>query len=147
MPFLPQPGDGDINGVCINMINEFDLVTRVDEPYVLCVANLARLGYSQSPLDNPLGVESGSSTTSDISLCKEQRLFPIPRALYRHVGPRVVFAVRFNETSQSLGLRAVEVPQEAFEQLLFCRLNVHRRTCYGDRVQALFEDGIGRKTT
>ena len=128
------------------MINEFDLVTRVDEPYVLCVANLARLCYSQPPLPNPLGVESGSSATSDLSLCKEQRLYPMPKALYHHGGPRVVFSVRFDEASQSLGLRAVEVPQKAFAELLFCRLNVHRRTCYGDRVKALFEDGIARKT-
>jgi hypothetical protein len=36
-------------------------------------------------------------------------------------------------------LKACEVPQDRFEQLLFCRVELHRRACYSDRVRRIEE--------
>jgi hypothetical protein len=97
-------------------------------------------------LSDPLEAGSNSSTISNISLCQDQKLWPMPASFYHHIGTRVIFSTRLDPTSQSLRLWAVEVPREAFEELLFCRLNVHRRTCYGERVQALLDGKFAGKT-
>ena len=105
------------------------------------------MGYRQSGLPSGLGVNLHNWTDTEVLLYLDEKRYPVPKSLYHHVGPRIIFSVRLNETSPSLGLRAVEVPQEVFKVLLFCRLNVHGRMCYGVRVKALFEDGIHRKTS
>ncbi|KAK9860254.1 hypothetical protein MYU51_010681 [Penicillium brevicompactum] len=132
-----QFGECATNEVCINIINEFDLVTRIDEPYVLCLVNLARLAYNRPPLAQTLEVEPTGSSTSNASLCREQSA--MPQSLYHHVGLRVIFSIRLDEATQTLCLRAFEVSREVLEGLIFCRLNVHRRTCYEERIQALVE--------
>ena len=122
-------------------------MTRVDEPYLLCLVNLAHMGYPQYGLPSGLGVNLHNWTNTEVLLYLDEKRHSVPKSLYHHIRPRIILSVRLNKTSPPLGLRAVEVPQEVFQVLLFCRLNVHSRKCYGDIVKALLEDGLHRKTS
>ena len=113
-------------GVCLNIINEFDLVTRADKPYILSLVNLIRLIYNQDPPSS----EDTDSTSNETN-------WPLPPSMYRHVGPKVVFLMRLPDQGGSLQLRAVEMSTPQFEKLLFCRIPVHRRLCYAQRVELL----------
>lgn len=64
-----------------------------------------------------------------------EKTWPVPPLGYHHVGIRVVLLMRLE--GNQLRLKAVEVPGDKFSQLLFCRVAVHRRTCYSERVQEL----------
>jgi hypothetical protein len=66
---------------------------------------------------------------------RSNKIWPTPPLLYRHVGVRVLLLMRLD--GDQLRLKAVEVPDERFEWLLFCRVAVHRRACYSDRMQRL----------
>ncbi|KAJ6437593.1 hypothetical protein O9K51_09800 [Purpureocillium lavendulum] len=134
-------------GLCLNIINEFDVVSRADAPYVLCLVNLLRSLYGQPALvddevteettggcpnpasDGKMGEAAGQSGT--------EKVWPTPPPRYHHVGARVVLLMRLNESR--LRLRAVEVPGDKFGRLLFCRVAVHRRACYSDRMQELVQ--------
>ena len=72
----------------------------------------------------------------------------LPKAFYHHVGKRVVLQLRIlgtknNEDAEdlqdTLRLRAVVVSDEDHEKLLFCRVAVHSRLCYGERIKKLIE--------
>ncbi|OJJ33423.1 hypothetical protein ASPWEDRAFT_174830 [Aspergillus wentii DTO 134E9] len=115
--------------ICLNIINEFDLVTRADKPYMLSILNLVRSIYNQDPLSDtdecPSPTEASSKGT----------FWPTPRAMYHHVGEKIVFLMRLQDKSEDLQLRAVNVSTAQFEKLLFCRVSVHRRACYEQRVK------------
>ncbi|KAL4969278.1 Alpha/Beta hydrolase protein [Aspergillus stella-maris] len=69
----------------------------------------------------------------------KQPKWPIPASCYSHIGLRIVCLMRPDETLPTLRLYTVEVQRNDFEQLLFCRISVHRRACYAQRVQSLVE--------
>lgn len=123
-------------GVCLNMINEFDFVTRADKPYILSLVNLIRLIHDQDPLSSEDADDTESSSLTTDSTSTENN-WPLPPSRYHHVGPKVVFLMRLPDQGGSLQLRVVEVSTPQFEKLLFCRIPVHRRPCYAQRIELL----------
>lgn len=123
-------------GVCLNIINEFDLVTRADKPYILSLVNFIRFIHNQDPLPSEdTGETEPPSLTTDST--SNDNNWSLPPSMYHHIGPKVVFLMRLPDQGGSLQLRAAEVSTPQFEKLLFCRIPVHRRPCYAQRVELL----------
>lgn len=141
----------------INVINEFDPVTRADRLYMLSLVDLAKSIASRGVqlqgrtdqeatavaldyLAGPLSPQSTFSSGYDSGLDKSKAavggpVWPMPRLLYQHVGPRVVLVTRLVDNEVRLG--ATEVSTKEFERLVFCRVAVHHKSCYGERVELL----------
>ncbi|KAH6952683.1 Alpha/Beta hydrolase protein [Fusarium avenaceum] len=146
---LYQPSEKTI---CVNIINEFDVVTRADKPYILSLVDIVR-----STLDLPPKNQVSESATDEETIyaalkatdTNESRLsyqfegldidqskfWRLPQSLYHHVGPRVVLLMRLVEGEMSL--KAVEVTPFEFQKLLFCRVAVHGKRIYAERVEKL----------
>lgn len=66
----------------------------------------------------------------------------LPNPDYHHVGEQLVLLRRIHgedEGEGQLELRVVKVRDEDFGKLLFCRIAVHRRVCYAERVGLIIE--------
>ncbi|GIJ86995.1 hypothetical protein Asppvi_005894 [Aspergillus pseudoviridinutans] len=149
--------------LCLNIINEFDLVSRADPPYILSIVNIFRSMYGQPPLlpsDTNLGCDipsqhptapppsepdSAARTFSHKAYLENEKsaafaakIWPVPRPLYYHVGKKVVLLMRLEE--DDVQMKAVQILTPAFEKLLFCRVAVHSKICYSERIQ-LIEKG------
>lgn len=135
----------------LNFINEFDLVSRADGPYILSLVNLHRSIYHMPPMQ---GMDpSGNNITEDITSLatfesgsaesRTDRIWTSPRAFYTHAGERVVLRMQLCEESTSSGdhdemeLKAFRVEEQAFQKLLFCRIIVHSRIEYRKRVELI----------
>lgn len=137
--------------VCLNIINEYDVVSRADLDYVLLLASL--LGSPSRPppppaLDlEPRGSDMGHtpplSTAGPASNSGRgqpdngKEILPLPKAVYKHIGPRILLW-KPGKTQANL-LRAVVAPVAEFEGLLFCRTAIHKGRHYSSRVQQLEE--------
>ncbi|KAF4982511.1 hypothetical protein FZEAL_1882 [Fusarium zealandicum] len=146
--------------LCLNIINEFDIVSRADKPYILSLVDLVRSKLelpTETPVSNQDRSEDIVAAALDATQAAETAPLPslssfytepegdfsstdpnfwrLPQPLYHHVGTRVVFAMRL--AGHEIGLRAVEVPPLEFQQLLFCRIAVHFKARYGERVEML----------
>lgn len=152
VPLLERPMIGNSSGVCLNIINEFDPVTRADGSYKQCLVDLIHSIYKQRPA---LPRSEPSSTTVDSLLTDDSERFSkgkdwsVLPSCYSHVGPRIVLLLRLKTSlkESSLRLRAVEVPRADFDRLLFCRVAVHRRVCYGERVELITEGEFNGRTS
>lgn len=132
-------------GVRLNIVNEFDMVYRVDGPYILSMVNLLRGMYGLSglvPAHENLGLEKAWSHSSEDTKCGY--VWGLPAPLYRHVGKTIVLVTRLegSEDEKEVVMRALEVPREVIEGLLFCRLEVHKRVSYAERVKMLEEGRV-----
>jgi hypothetical protein len=154
---LTQPVDHGIfhpsNGtVCVNIINEFDVVTRADKPYILSLVDVARAMLDLPPKANISELETSEeivsaaleatrdekrrlSDESEDFPVKESNFWRFPQPVYNHVGPRVILLARF--VDNQISLKAVEVSTSEFQKLLFCRVAVHGKRLYEERIGAL----------
>lgn len=144
--------------LCLNIINEFDVVSRADKPYILSLVELSRAmlrtaphpptpNTNETPLETGRGITSKDDmdplspiSTQPTGLEKKlintaTNVWNLPEPSYHHVGPRIVFVMRLHEGE--MGLRAVQVPSTEFQTLLFCRTAVHGKARYGERVEML----------
>lgn len=144
--------------LCLNIINEFDVVSRADKPYILSLVELSRAvlrtaPHAPAPNTNGIPIEIGhritiNGETYSVSPISSQstelekglnntvtNVWNLPEPSYHHVGPRIVFVMRLHEGEMSL--RAVQVPPAEFQTLLFCRTAVHGKARYGERVDML----------
>ncbi|KAF5581761.1 alpha beta-hydrolase [Fusarium pseudocircinatum] len=144
-----QPSRGT---VCVNVINEFDVVTRADKPYILSLVEVARAMLDLPPkaaISEPNtneGIVSASLETTRVEKCrlstdsgdflvKESNFWRFPQPFYHHIGPRVILLTRFVDNQMSL--KAVETSPSEFQKLLFCRVAVHGKRFYEERIGAL----------
>jgi len=103
--------------------------------------------YGLAPLqpepekDAVLAMTFTSSTARSAHDAGEQDVklndWPVPRLAYHHVGPRILLAMRL--VDDKMQLQAAEISSAEFERLLFCRLSVHKRISYADRIKQLEE--------
>ncbi|SPQ20772.1 49df7fc9-f316-4213-be5e-f303876c423e [Thermothielavioides terrestris] len=129
-------------GLCLNIINEFDVVSRADRPYILSLVNMMRSLYGQPAIPDDVDItrdaddspRSGAANAQQTS--GSENIWPLPPPMYHHVGSRVLLLTRLDDDGR-VCLKACEVPKDVFQQLLFCRVEVHRRACYSDRMQRL----------
>ena len=121
----------------MSFINEFDIVDRVDGPYLLSLVNLFRSIYGISLLQAVENSDGSSMPESSwradlvdfprepLRLSSNSR--PVFPAHCHYVGKRVFLFTRLSGDSPEL--RTAEVLTAEFETLVFCRVSVHRRTC------------------
>ncbi|KAL4944329.1 hypothetical protein BDV06DRAFT_94353 [Aspergillus oleicola] len=137
----------DNSYLCLNIINEFDMVSRADGAYKDCLVNLARSMYEAQDLVEHTAIpQQNTILKQETQFWKKQPRWPTPASCYSHIGPRIVCLMRPDDNPSSLRLYTVEVSQTDFEQLLFCRVSVHRRACYAQRVQSLVERNSSKST-
>lgn len=139
----------------LNIINEFDLVTRADGPYVLSLVNLYRSIYQMLPVPEAKspdsGVEQNSNSSTALRFSSDgdstRNIWAVPSAFYGHFGERVVLHMQMCEKSSRseddddsadmLKLKAFKVATRVFQELLFCRISVHSRAEYQKRVDLI----------
>ncbi|KAF5966883.1 hypothetical protein FBULB1_11437 [Fusarium bulbicola] len=144
-----QPSSGT---TCVNVINEFDVVTRADKPYILSLVDVARAMLDLPPKaaisehETSEGIVSAAlgstrdekGRLSDDSVdfpVKESNFWRFPQPFYHHVGPRLILLTRYVDNQMSL--KAVEISSSEFQKLLFCRVTVHGKRFYEERIGAL----------
>ncbi|PIG84970.1 hypothetical protein AARAC_010899 [Aspergillus arachidicola] len=152
VPLLESPMTGISSGVCLNIINEFDPVTRADGSYKHCLVDLIHSMYNQQPSlprSEPSSTTVDSLFTDDSESFSKGKDWPVLPSIYSHVGPRIVLLLRVKTSlkESSLRLRAIEVPRADFDRLLFCRVAVHRRVCYGERVELITKGELNGRNT
>ncbi|KAF5672171.1 alpha beta-hydrolase [Fusarium circinatum] len=148
-----QPSSGT---TCVNVINEFDVVTRADKPYILSLVDVARAMLDLPPkaaiseYETSEGIVGAALEStrdekrrlSDDSVdfpVKESNFWRFPQPFYHHVGPRLILLTRYVDNQMSL--KAVEISSSEFQKLLFCRVTVHGKRFYEERIGAL-EQGL-----
>jgi hypothetical protein len=136
---------------CLNFINEYDLVARVDIPYMLSLVNLYRSIYHLPPIEEA-DSEKGSKSNAQENYIHQtgagqdvnKEYWTLPEPYYHHIGERVVLRLSISGgendegseegREEQLMLSAFQVHAEDFAKLLFCRVPVHAREYYGERV-------------
>lgn len=144
--------------LCLNIINEFDVVSRADKPYILSLAEFSRAVVRTVRQPAPLNTNENAIDTDHWIAVKDEidslspisskstglergfvhqftNVWNLPEPFYHHVGPRIVFVMRLHEGEMCL--RAVQVPPAEFQNLLFCRTAVHGKARYGERVEMI----------
>ncbi|KAK6359960.1 hypothetical protein TWF696_001083 [Orbilia brochopaga] len=132
----------------LNIVNEYDLVARSDRRYILSMVQLYNSTDDQEKMHAIPGVPTsivGGDGRPPWSL-PEPELF--------HVGPIVILKIgpyksdaRMARTSPSahvpgsagsrLVMSAWQITPEELSKIVFCRLSVHSRIVYRDRIQKL----------
>jgi hypothetical protein len=144
----------------LNVINEYDLVPRIDGPYVRSLVDLYRSIYKLPPIQEAgpqmFGTNAEAQTPpaevrSSQAVAKEEEVgkhWSVPNPEYWHIGERVVLRRSIitghasednGDPKEELALSALSVAAEEFAKLLFCRLTVHRRVQYQERVELIAE--------
>ncbi|RVX67150.1 hypothetical protein B0A52_08584 [Exophiala mesophila] len=119
-------------GLSLSIINEYDLVTRADAPYIRCLAQLLRSIYQLPPL---VEQSTDENQPSPQSISFNQNEWPLPLPQYQHVGTLVVLQQTLQH--DQLALQALEIQPVDLAKMLFCRIKVHSRKVYNARVESL----------
>ena len=141
-------------GLVLSIVNEYDLVPRVDGAYIRSIVDLYRSIYNLPPIqDDDVQTEQLAFQLPRFSFDTRTRpleenqepLWTLPKPIYWHIGKIVVLKVKLVERDRGgsiddeLLLSAVTVTPESFAKLLFCNVAVHKRTSYQERMGMLFE--------
>jgi len=141
-------------GLCLSIVNEYDLVPRTDGAYIRSLVDLYRSIYGLPPIQDDSILDHGESTLSlprfsfekqDIVEMVEmgkEMLWPVPKPVYWHVGRIIVFKTELVEgesvdEEDELLLNIVSAGPEEFTKLLWCNCAVHRRGRYAERIGLL----------
>jgi hypothetical protein len=116
-------------GVVLNLINEYDIITRVDPSYIRSIISLHR------------DVQSSSLSS-----------WKMPPPDFWHLGQHVVLRVRISNSqrdpeSTELKLSAFALQPLEFASLLFLRIEVHSRVYYAERIEKIAQGELTHDTT
>lgn len=148
-------------GLSLNIINEYDLVSRVDRSYIRTLVDLYRSIYDLPPIQD-LDTQTTTATPEAWIFSNDGKnrgealgeqtgkYWVVPKSIYRHVGKRVVLKLGViprqdgkykngDNSKGQLALSALCIPNEEFAKLLFCRVTVHSRVCYQERIALITE--------
>ncbi|KAL4798207.1 hypothetical protein BDV19DRAFT_386493 [Aspergillus venezuelensis] len=76
--------------LCLNIINEFDMVSRADGPYKECLVNLVRSMYEAQGSGEHAAILEQDTLKQEFKLREKQQGWPIPASCYSHIGLRIV---------------------------------------------------------
>lgn len=118
----------------LNIINEYDLVSRLDREYV---RSLIQLYSSKTPY-----VPEESSWTDEEIVGK---YWPLPTSDFEHIGSIVVLRTELpdlqldNMTASQVSTKvtAWDITSESLSDLVFCQVQVHRRKYYRGKIEQL----------
>ncbi|PWY77080.1 hypothetical protein BO70DRAFT_397968 [Aspergillus heteromorphus CBS 117.55] len=135
LPMMGKEMASDLpSELCLNIINECDIASRADKPFILCLVNLLRSLYDQPPIS----MDDAAYSYPAFEVSGTGHNWPVPHSIFSHVGPRVILSTQLNDTQEdSMHLRAAMVSRAEFEKLLFCRVSVHQRKSYANRVKMI----------
>jgi hypothetical protein len=146
----------------LNIINEYDPVARVDRPYIRTLVDLYRSIYKLPPIQEVDSQITGTTSGAQISSAEDSndegevwgeqtgKYWIVPKPEYCHVGKRVVLKLSIipgqdgghesnDDPKGQFVLNASCIPAEEFAKLLFCRVTVHSRVYYQERVELITE--------
>ncbi|KAJ2988558.1 hypothetical protein NUW58_g3909 [Xylaria curta] len=123
----------------LNIINEYDLVSRLDSAYVRSLIQLYNSGA-------PDFAKGESFTTEEIP----EKCWPLPTRDLQHIGSIVVLKtelpdLKLDETKPSdvsTRVTAWSVTPESMSSLVFCQIQVHRRKYYRQKIEQLTKGGF-----
>jgi len=146
----------------VAIVNEYDIVPRVDEPYIRSLVDLYRDIYNLPPIsDNPPSKQdvqyrpsidvpdAGGHYQTSYSGKKNNQTQPewsLPAPRYNLVGDIILLKMRlFPEVGAAVGagtiaqpkFDAVKMSHRDFQRLIFCSTDVHKRTCYQARIEMI----------
>jgi hypothetical protein len=122
-------------------VNEYDLVTRADRAYVLSLVALYCSANEAVPQSHHHPEETlDSGDTPNI-------YWQLPASGLTHIGKRVILKLALQDLSadncdqvgEELALSTWQVSAEDFLHLLFCKVAVHSRVVYQERIKQLAE--------
>jgi hypothetical protein len=133
------------------IVNEGDLVSRTDGPYIRSVVDLYRSKFNLPPLKaiSPAS-HLARRDIQGTSKAEKGRTWDLPEPMHHLVGQIVLLAlddettlIDLRRTSTGL-LKGVRIRPEEFSKLLFCDVEVHRRRSYIQRLE-MIRDGACRR--
>ncbi|KAK4171643.1 Alpha/Beta hydrolase protein [Triangularia setosa] len=131
-------------GLLLSIVNEYDMVSRADGPYLRSLVDLYRSRNGLPPTFN--------NTTTPIE--RGAKAWPLPLPVFQPLGDIIVLKLHFINMSSVQGadalsqtsslvaptIKAVSVTPEEFAKLLFCDISTHRRKTYIERMDMLTAD-------
>lgn len=142
-------------GLMLAIVNENDMVTRSDGPYIRSVVDLYRSRYmlpaGADDLVNEKNREHRKTGHGSLAL---QETWRLPAPAFYLVGDIIVLgepAVIDGEppsipakavTTAKKSLLALNVTTETFGTFLFCDIEVHRRRAYLERLELIWRESI-----
>ncbi|KAI0096239.1 Alpha/Beta hydrolase protein [Nemania sp. FL0031] len=123
----------------LNIVNEYDLVSRLDKDYV---RSIIRLFNSEAPSTN--GEEPHTTEEKGDS----DRIWPLPIPELQHIGSIVVLKTELpnlqldsmRPSELSTRVTAWSVTSGSMSELVFCKLQVHKRKYYREKIEQLVCD-------
>ncbi|KAI1740785.1 Alpha/Beta hydrolase protein [Xylaria scruposa] len=120
----------------LNVINEYDLVPRLDAGYLRSLIMLYNSGDLNSNSEDTLTAEGTSGER-----------WPLPAPDLQHIGPIVVLKTELPDLKLdsikppqvSTKVTAWSISSESLSDLVFCQLKVHRRKFYQQKIKQLVE--------
>lgn len=133
------------------IVNENDMVTRSDGPYIRSVVDLYRRRYllpstPNSAVNEKYIVQRATEHTSTMT----KEAWPLPEPIFYLVGDIIILGepamMNVQSTpahSQEMALSkhsVLHVAPTTFSKLLFCDIEVHRRRAYLQRLELLWKE-------
>lgn len=144
-PTIPlEPWSSRGKTFVLNIINEFDIVTRADSDYIRSLVNLYRSIYQMSPMRKANASDNGMLEDTRLTAANHHNsnsertggFWPTPSAIYRYIGERVVLHTHMCDENSSgesdisvtdeFELKVYKVEAQDFQKLLFCRISAHK---------------------
>lgn len=126
-------------------VNEHDIVSRADSPYISSIIDLYRTRYGLPSVatDQPVSSQQHLEKDSQQSLA-----WPIPASSFHLVGDIVVLRANISPSNVSVDnasdvptistrYSAITVSAEDFAKALFCEVGVHKRRLYLERIRMM----------
>ncbi|TRX99039.1 hypothetical protein FHL15_000381 [Xylaria flabelliformis] len=118
----------------LNIINEYDLVPRLDAGYLRSLIRLYNSGNLSSNSEDTLTAEGTSGER-----------WPLPAPDLQHIGPIVVLKTELPDLKLdsikppkvTTKITAWSISSESLSDLVFCQLGVHRRKYYQQKIEQL----------
>ena len=166
-----EPFLGRNRGVNLAFVNEFDMVSRVDQSYFRSLIDLYRSIYGLEPVMNgKIARREAKPSTPDTEDTQyvlppldfqhtepkaavkpiENRLWPLPNAEFHMFGDLVLLRKEQDarvepDERPSKELRALSIRAQDFEKLLYCGIKTHSRTYYSDRMDSVLQGKFNYK--
>ncbi|KAK4670712.1 uncharacterized protein QC763_213520 [Podospora pseudopauciseta] len=133
--------DSSSVGVLLSIVNEYDMISRADGPYLQSVVDLYRSRHGLPPVFN------SSAATAE----RDSKSWPLRLPTFHLLGDIVVLKLHLVDLPSVQGddalsqastivvttLKAVKVSPKEFAKLLFCDISTHRRKAYIERMEML----------
>jgi hypothetical protein len=142
-------------GITVAIVNEYDLVSRIDQSYIRSLVDLYRSLFQLNPIPDDESTKSDTSSTlaessldSEGSLLQKAKMWNLPKPAFWLLGEIVLLrieavevradnAVAWPTVTMQRILMPFTVEPEEFARLVFCRVAVHRRVEYEKRIEML----------